>query len=184
MCMISPSIKVSLCLQLIYYNYYFFLSVNEICIKGQKGSTKAHTMYTTTAKKHQKKEEETKNYSLPQTNPNQSMKSTMDINFSPINSLVQDNKLHKNKYFSLWIENSTFSKDLLFLSFQIVQKRHKGAALQTFFHFLPTKVSCQPSIVSLTVDCITQKTLKGENKSSHNTLVLSQCKRMWSIDSS
>uniref|UniRef100_F6I5U4 Uncharacterized protein n=1 Tax=Vitis vinifera TaxID=29760 RepID=F6I5U4_VITVI len=28
----------------------------------------------------------------------------MDINLSPINSLVQVNKLHKNKYFSLWIE--------------------------------------------------------------------------------
>ena len=118
-------------------------------------------MYTTATKKGQKKEEKTKRYSLPQTDPNQSMKSIMDNNLSPINSLVQVNKLHKNKYFSLWIESSTFSKDLLFLSFQIDQKKHKGAALQTFFCFLPTKEPCQSSRVFLIVDCITQKTLNN-----------------------
>ena len=79
---------------------------------------------------------------IPSSNwPNQLMKSTMGINLSLINSLVQVNKLHKNKYFNLWIESSTFSKDL-FLSFQIVQKMHKGAALQTCFRFLPTKEPC------------------------------------------
>ena len=72
-------------------------------------------MYIAAIKKGQKKEEKTKRYSLPQTDPNQSMKSIMDNNLSPINSLVQVNKLHKNKYFSLWIESSTFSKNLLFL---------------------------------------------------------------------
>ena len=55
---------------------FFFLSVNENSIeKRQKGRTKVHTMYTTAAKKRQKKEEKTKNYSLPQIDPNQSMKS-------------------------------------------------------------------------------------------------------------
>ena len=89
-------------------------------LKMLKRATKVHTMYTTAAKKYQKKEDKTKRYSLPQTDLNQSMKSTMDINLSPISNLVQVNKLHKNKYFNFWIESSTFSKDLLFLSFQIV----------------------------------------------------------------
>ena len=78
-------------------------------------ANQSHTMYTVAAKKRQKKEEKTKRYSFPQNDPNQSLKSTMDINLSPINSLIQVNKLHKNKYFSLWIESSTFSKDLPFL---------------------------------------------------------------------
>ena len=34
------------------------------------------------------------------------------------------------------------------------------------------------------MDCITQKTLRRENNRSHNTLALSQCTRMWSVDSS
>ena len=125
----------------------------------KRADQSTHDVYSG-SQKAPKKEEKTKRYSLPQTNPKQSMKSTMDINLSPINSLVQVNKLHKNKYFSLWIENSTFSKDLLFLFFQIVQKRHKGAALQIFFRFLPTKEPCQPSRISLTVGCITQKNSK------------------------
>ena len=46
-------------------------------------------MYIAVAKKRQKKKKEkTKKYSLPQTDSNQSMKSTMNINISPINSLV------------------------------------------------------------------------------------------------
>ena len=105
----------------------------------KKRCIKVHTMYTTATIKRQKKKEKTKNYYLPQNKPNQSIKSTMDIELSPINSLVQVNKLLKNKNFSLWIDSSTFSKDLLFLSFQIVQKKHKGATLQTFFRFLPPK---------------------------------------------
>ena len=85
----------------------------------KRANQSTHNVYNSN-QKAPKKEEKTKRYSLPQTDPNQSMKSTMDINLSPINSLVQVNKLHKNKYFSLWIESSIFSKDLLFISFQIV----------------------------------------------------------------
>ena len=150
----------------------------------KKGCTKVHTMYTRAAIKRQNKEEKTKNYSLPQNEPNQSIKSTMDIEPSPINSLVQVHKLLKNKNFNLWIESSTFSKDLLFPFFQIVQKRHKDATLQTFFYFLPPKESCQPNNISLIVNCITQQTLKRETNSSHNSRALPQCRRMWSIDSS
>ena len=43
----------------------------------------------------------TKKYSLPQSIPNQSIKSTKDIEVCSINMFVQDNKLHKNKNFNL-----------------------------------------------------------------------------------
>ena len=47
------------------------------------------------------------------------MKSNKDINLSLLNSLDQENKLHENRTFSLWSESSSFSNDILFLSFQI-----------------------------------------------------------------
>ena len=109
----------------------------------------------------------------------------IDNNLSPINSLDQENKLHKNRTFSLWSKSSTFSKDLLYCSFQIIQKkRHKSTGSQTFFCFLLTKESCQPNRVSLTEECITQEIPKRENKSCHNILALLQCRRIWSINSS
>ena len=82
--------------------FFFFLLVNKISIQSaKKGCIKVHTMYTTTANKCQKKERENKKYSLSQTEPNQSIKSTKDIDVLPINKLIQDNKLHKNKNFNL-----------------------------------------------------------------------------------
>ena len=92
------------------------------------------------------------------------MKSNKDSNLSHINNLDKENKLHKNKTFNLWSESSTFSNNLVFLSFQIIQKRHKGATLQTSFLFLPTKVSCQPKRVSLTKEWITMKYQKERTK--------------------
>ena len=116
---------------------------------AKKRRTKVHTMYTTVAKNSQKKrKEKTINYSGPQTKPKQSMKSKKDIEFLPINSLVQDNKLHINRIFNLWTKSSSFRKDFLFLSFYIVQKRHNGVTLQNSFRFLSTKKSCQPNKVS------------------------------------
>ena len=104
-----------------YVPLFFFQSVNEICIKKLQKGRITHDVYNNNQKVPKKKmEERTKNYFFPQTDPNQLMKSTMDINLSPINSLVQVNKLHKNKYFSIWIESSTISKDPLYLPFQIV----------------------------------------------------------------
>ena len=59
----------------------------------KRADQSTHDVYSG-SQKAPKKEEKTKRYSLPQTNPNQSMKSTMDINLSPINSLVQVNKYY------------------------------------------------------------------------------------------
>ena len=62
--------------------------MKRVLKSAKKGCTKVHTIYTTATKKCQKKEEKTKNYSLPQTELDQLMKSIIDIELSPINSLV------------------------------------------------------------------------------------------------
>ena len=67
--------------------------------------TKAHKMYITTAKMAPYKWKRNKK-PLPRLNEfNQSMKSNKSIDLSPMNTLVQENKLHKNKTFLtiLWI---------------------------------------------------------------------------------
>ena len=47
----------------------------QIILKRQKGHTNVHTEYTNDRQKEKGKQK----YSLPQSNPNQSMKSTKDI---------------------------------------------------------------------------------------------------------
>ena len=86
--------------------------------------------------------------------------------------------------FNPWIDQPSLSKALLFLSFQIVQKKHEGVTRHAFFLFLPTKTPCHPSKASLTKEDSTHDTPKRENKRCHNALVLSQWRRMWSTDSS
>ena len=67
-----------------------------------------------------------------------------------ISNFASDQKRQTKEFFRLWIENSSLSKAILFLAFQIVQNKHKGSALQTFLFFLPTNEPCQPKSVSLT----------------------------------
>ena len=98
--------------------------------------------------------------------------------------LVQIKKLHKKENFNTWSESSTFSKTLLFLSFQTVQNGLRGATLHAFFLFFPTKWPCQPRSISLTEECTTQTTPSKENTNCHNKLALEQWRRMWSQDSS
>ena len=86
--------------------------------------------------------------------------------------------------FNPWIDQPSLSKALLFLSFQIVQKKHEGVTRHAFFLFLPTKTPCHPSKASLTKEDSTHDSPKRENKRCHNNLVLSQWRRMWSTDSS
>ena len=53
---------------------------------------------------------------------------------------------------------------IFYLSFQIVQKRHKGATPHTFFLFLPTHGACQPNNVSLIEEDNIQQTSEREQK--------------------
>ena len=50
------------------------------------------------------------------------------------NPLVHAHKLQRKNDLHPWIECSLFAKALLFLSFQTIQKRHKGAENPTFFN--------------------------------------------------
>ena len=70
-------------------------------------------------------------------------KSKILLSISPLDTLAQDQKLQKKEFFNLYIEKVSLSKTTLFLSHHTAQKRHRGAALQTFLHFLPTFVPCQ-----------------------------------------
>ena len=98
---------------------------------------------------------------------------------SPLDTLDQDQKLQMKEFFNLYIENVSLSKVTLFLSHHTVQKRQRGAALQTFLRFLPTFVPCQARR--------TYRTEKGKTHpnpiiakiSSQSILAFEQCIRRW-----
>lgn len=93
---------------------------------------------------------------------------------SSINILVQNQKLQTKELFCLQIESSSLSKAILFLSFQTIQKIHKGVAFHAFLCFFPTNESCQPRRVSLTVKDKTQDMSKRAKSNCHKTLALMQ----------
>ena len=84
----------------------------------------------------------------------------------------------------LWTDNSTLSKARMLLSFQTVQKIHKGATFQGLLQPLPKKNLCHPRSVSLTEEGRAQDTPKRVNNSFQRLLVFAQWRRMWSIVSS
>ena len=119
-----------------------------------------------------------------QQDPIQSTKSTIEEGPRAINKLDHAQRLHKKFNLMLWTECSMFSNALLFLSFQVVQKRHKRAALHTFFLFF--LIHNRPI---LTCKCLSHwgkdpRHVKKRKKRCQTALVLSQWMRMWSTDSS
>ena len=84
------------------------LSIREVYISHLKAKLKAKRGY----KKQQH----------PHLEPNQSKKLIKDNGLSSINNSVQDHKLQTKEFFDLWIESSSFSKVIMFLSFQTLQK--------------------------------------------------------------
>ena len=91
-----------------------------------------------------------------------------------INKLVSDQSELRKEVFSLWMDNTSSSKAILFLIFQTVQKMQRGPAVETVLHFFPTKKQFQPNKVSLIEDRNTQDTTKRVKNISHNALVFSQ----------
>ena len=98
------------------------------------------------------------------------MKSTIFIYPPLIYTLTYIEKLLRKIFFILWTSNSSLSKNLLFLSFQIVQKIQR-AALQDLIH-LSTKESYHPRRVSLIDSNKTHRTPKMENTGCHKILAL------------
>ena len=155
--------------------FFFFIKSNSI-EKHQKRGVPKHTgCMQHPPKKAKKRDGKTK--ILPSLKPNPTNQwNQIRTTISPINSLDQENKLHRNWTFSLWSKSSAFLNNFLFPS-KLSKKRHKGVVPLTFFCFLLTKESCQPHRVSLTEEWITCEIPKRE-KSYHNTLALLQCKRI------
>ena len=114
-------------------------------------------MYITTAKKRQKKGWKNKKYSLSQTAPVQSIKSNKDSDLYPINSLDEENKLHRTRL-SVYDQRASHSQMIFYVTpSKLSKKRNKIAAHQTFFCFFPTKGLYQPNKVSLTEEYITRE---------------------------
>ena len=130
-----------------------------------------------------KKGNNNKKIAPTQTKSNQSTKSTMEEGLETKYTLAQAQRLQQKESLSPWTGCPSFSKATLFLSFQTIQKRHRGAPLHTFFLFLPTKEPCHPNHVSLTKKVSTHNTLKRENNKCQRILVILQCNKMQSSDS-
>ena len=81
------------------------------------------------------------------------------------------------------MDSTPSSKAIEFLAFQITQNKHNGPICHATFLFLPTKESLRPMRVSFTECGKTQETPKKERSNVHTSLVLSQWRRKWSIDS-
>ena len=110
----------------------------------------------------------------PQQEPNQSKKINKERGPSTMEELAQDKRLQMNEFFNLWIDRTSFSKTILFLSFQTIQNKQRGAARQTLLRFLSFKGASQPKSVSLTENGRTQLTPNKENNRSHKTFALEQ----------
>ena len=107
----------------------------------------------------------------------QSTKSIKERVCSSIYTLAQFTKMYTKMDLISWSFLSISSKALLFLSFQMVHIRQRGAALQAFSLFLPTKDPCHPRSFLFIEECITPCTPKREKIKSHNILAFSQNKR-------
>ena len=82
-------------------------------------------------------------------------------------NLTQSQNRYKKELLKEWPKLSQFSKALLFLSLQMVQKRYKGATFLAFFLFLPRKEPPQLKSNPLTEGCITHCTPNKAKISCH-----------------
>ena len=108
------------------------------------------------------------------------MKLTRETGHISTDTLDQDHRLHKKDFFNIWIDNSSLSNTIKFLSFHIVQNIHKGPACQAFLWDLPTNDPCYPRSVSFIEQERIQDTPKREKRRSQRTWDLAQWSRRWS----
>ena len=109
--------------------------------------------------------------------PIQVRKSSNDLSLSPLYTLDQYQKLQMKELFNLYAENASLSKATLFLSHHTVQKRQRGAALNTFLRFFPTWVPCQARRTCRTEQGKTHPIPTIANISSQSILACGQCIR-------
>ena len=95
-----------------------------------------------------KKQRGTIENDTPQQDLIQSTKSTIKEGLRVINNLDHAQRLQRRKSLILCIECSSLLNALLFLSFQIVQRRYRGASRYTIFLFLPrTRANLKASLL-------------------------------------
>lgn len=98
-------------------------------------------MHTEVRRKYREStiQREKQNAPSPYLEPNQSTKSTIDNDTSSIQCLAQSKKLYVKEDLSTCSDCFTFSNVFQFVSFQIVQNKHKRAVVHALFQFFPTK---------------------------------------------
>ena len=163
--------------------FFFFLMDKITCINHKKQQSCPLGVY-----KRDKARRRTKNNKKRRTHqvqkkiylyPIQVRNSNKLLSLSPLDTLDMDQKLQMKEFFNLYAEKVSLSKATLFISHHTVQKRQRGAALQTFLRFLPTLVPCQTRR--------TRRTKKGKTHpnpmiakiSSQSILAFGQCTRRW-----
>ena len=86
----------------------------------------------------------------PHLAPSQSKKPSKESGPSFTTDLDHTQRLQTKEFFNLFIDSSSLSKAILFLSFHTAQKIHEGVAFHTFLRFLPILKPLHPLRVSLT----------------------------------
>ena len=120
-------------------NLFFFFDRQKHKDILEKGAWKATRSIQGVYKRHLKQTTKTQALTGPQQEPNQSTKLNKDKGPTTIEELAQDKRLQTNEFFNLWVDQVSLSKTILFLSFQTVQNKQRGAARQTFLWFLSLK---------------------------------------------
>ena len=95
-------------------------------------NTGRYTQCIQNSQKAKKGVETQKTAITPYLEPNQSTKSNMDKEQSPINTQTHSTKIYKNEYLITRSIFSQFSKAIQFLSLQIVQNKYNGAPSKLF----------------------------------------------------
>ena len=157
--------------------HYIFLIGKVISLKAKRQRKE----YTRNIPRYKEVKHQRANKPHPWLVVSQSTKSIKEKVCSFIYALAQFTKVYKKMDLISWSFLSISSKALLLLSFQMVHIRQRGATLQSFSLFLPTKKPCQPRRFLFTKECITHCTPKREKIISHNILAFSQNKRSWSM---
>ena len=158
----------------------FFLIGKVISLKAKR----VRKEYTRSIPRYKGVKHQRANKPHPYLVASQSTKSIKEKVCSFIYAIAQFTKVYKKMDLISWSFLSISLKALPFLSFQMVHIKQRGAALQAFSLFLPTKEPCQPGKFLFTEECITHCTPKREKIKSHNILAFSQNKRRWSMVSS
>lgn len=110
---------------------FFYRQKREYIKSVKRTSAPEYAGHPEQAPRGKAKKRKNKNYSIPQQKPNQSTKSIKGRMPSSMCTLSQRKISSRQVLLRLWSDISSFSNDLQLLSFQIVQKMYKGAALHS-----------------------------------------------------